>query len=120
MQFDTLCNFLGNSVPGGAEYNSLGGDLGSPGNFNGFFSVEENLVNGFSIYPNPSNGVVTLRTTTGGSKNIQVMNSLGQVVMQVTNDEQETVITLNDLPKGLYIVRLEAGGKQASQTLVLN
>ena len=59
---------------------------------------EINTESVFSLYPNPTTGVVNI--TTNGSVNAIVYNTLGDVVMKTT----ETNIDLKDLSSGVYFV----------------
>ena len=60
--------------------------------------VGENAENQFKVYPNPSNGVVTIE----GIGHLTVMNLLGQ---EILTQEIEGKTTL-ELPKGVYFLRL--------------
>jgi hypothetical protein len=64
----------------------------------------------FNVYPNPTNGAVTLQFVSTGTKvDLQVMNNLGQLVLvqslQTTVGDNSQVINLPQA-KGLYFVRL--------------
>ena len=64
-----------------------------------------------SIFPNPSNGVVSIGMPSfkGGKQNIQIINSLGQICFDKDfNLSNQAVVdlNLNDLPEGLYIVKV--------------
>ena len=57
---------------------------------------------GWTIYPNPSNGEITLKGVPFGS-DIQVFNSVGQMVLsQKMNSER---LSLSQLPGGTYLVK---------------
>ena len=77
-------------------------------NINSFgFSEEELIVTSldgftesyFSVFPNPTTGIVTLST----ESNYQVMNSLGQKIVSGNG----TSIDLRSQPKGMYLLQVE-------------
>lgn len=83
-------------------------------NFNArnLVSVEEENPNGmagFQIYPNPTDGMVTISTTDEISS-ATVMDMLGNVVMSAGFQSATTKYTLDisPLPRGMYVVRVEA------------
>jgi len=79
--------------------------------------VTENQENTLSIYPNPSNGFVTVETE--GSNNISVYNIAGQNVYNQQIDET-TTLNLSNLEKGTYmIVVSNANGESAKQIIVI-
>lgn len=74
---------------------------------------EENLSNAFVIFPNPFSTQTVLQTDNPlKSATLTVDNCLGQTVKQIRNISQQT-ITLNrdNLPSGLYFVRLTQDNK---------
>jgi hypothetical protein len=60
-----------------------------------------------AVYPNPNNGLFTLKVDSKNAKNIYVYDMLGKIVYEkiATTDEQFNIdITKN--PKGLYVIRV--------------
>ena len=68
-------------------------------NVSTMLAVDENMENGFTIYPNPAQG----RFTVEGSGKMVVTNLLGQTVLTKEIDGKETV----ELPRGMYFVKLD-------------
>ncbi len=71
--------------------------------------LEENEV-GFSIYPNPSNGILfvqTLRATSLPAQTYRITNLMGQTLMmgQITAETQQ--INVANLPNGLYFIDID-------------
>lgn len=66
--------------------------------------VEENNINGVTIYPNPTNGIVNIKGESINS--ITIYNSLGQViyVSDIENDMFE--INMKQFGTGMYMVKL--------------
>lgn len=80
-------------------------------------SIESNL----SVYPNPSQGNVTVNTgSTSGKLNIYVMDNTGRIVNQYINVSTSNT-RINNLKKGLYtlkIVNTETGEQSAQRVVV--
>lgn len=71
---------------------------------------ENDVLDGVTVFPNPTNGVVNMRTSNAGTHNVEVTNVLGEVVGQTTF-AGSTTLDLTELAKGVYMVRVfnEAG-----------
>jgi hypothetical protein len=83
-------------------------------------SVNENEVNTLSIYPNPSNGLVNIKSN-GNIRKIQVLNSLGQTIYTQANIGSKPVISL-DLSdfSGVYLIRMtDVNGQQMIRKIIL-
>lgn len=78
---------------------------------------DETITNGFSIYPNPSNGEVTINLTTLGSNNsVTVTTIAGQKVASLKNASTHSL----SLNSGLYFVSVQVNdGKTYSQKLIV-
>lgn len=85
-----------------------------------FFSkstgIAETSENTANIYPNPSNGIVTLDTEESG--NVRVYNTAGQMVF-TTNVEGKTVLNLSDLEKGTYLMVLTNNFGESSKKVIV-
>ena len=74
-----------------------------------------NLVNSTSImkqeedrvrvFPNPTNGVVTIMGKLNGTT-LQVYNVLGAQVMQRELSSEQNLLDISDLPSGVYMFRI--------------
>ncbi len=89
-------------------------------------AVEENtLENGLSIFPNPSEGRVTisLNLTSSAQVNFTVTNILGAVVYQGTKalaaGEQNTTLDLSTLAQGTYTLNILADGMTATRKVTI-
>jgi len=62
---------------------------------------------GVIAYPNPTEGKLTIEssTLTEGDR-IEVYSSTGTLVKQVSADSRQTEINLGNLPKGIYVVKV--------------
>ena len=70
---------------------------------------------GFTLYPNPSRGIVTLLAGSDTPKEISVLSVLGSVVYTTTSDAKQVTLDLTKLQKGVYFVQVtEHGSKDSS------
>ncbi len=89
-------------------------DKGFMAGFNGVYEYNSSLNTGyfesadFAIYPNPSNGIFTIKTNDAKNLSWKVYNNLGQEVLNETG----TNIDLTSFASGLYLVELKANGIQ--------
>ncbi|WP_299890511.1 PQQ-dependent sugar dehydrogenase [uncultured Lacinutrix sp.] len=85
--------------------------------------IEEQFTN-FQMYPNPSNGEVTINFGSNftGTKSITIINSLGQAVKNINNLESESInFSTNSLSNGLYFVEINNNeGSKTIKKLIVN
>jgi hypothetical protein len=77
--------------------------------------VKKDAVSLFSLYPNPGNGVFTIKVSGNQSvKEVEVLNTLGELVYFKSLDEEASVLqfdlTAYELPSGVYILKLSGEG----------
>jgi hypothetical protein len=60
----------------------------------------------FSLFPNPSSGVITLELSDAGVHHIQVLNSKGSLVYEKDQFEQEEILDLSEFVQGLYLIKV--------------
>jgi hypothetical protein len=80
--------------------------------------IEANNANGYnvSVFPNPFSNEVTISGVTG---NVQIFNTLGQMVATSPIRETETISTTN-LAKGVYIVKaFDSEGKEVKTIRII-
>jgi hypothetical protein len=71
----------------------------------------------FKVYPNPSNGIVKIKTET--PVDVVVMDITGKIVYsmnQVTSDSQ---LNLSSLQKGIYMAKIMSEGTEETQKIIL-
>jgi len=78
--------------------------------------IQENQIDGFSMYPNPAKNVLNLYTQSNLSKNVQISDVLGKQLVNTTIEG--TTMELH-LQTGIYIIKVEEAGKVATQKLVI-
>jgi len=59
-----------------------------------------------SIYPNPSNGIVTIETRLETDLKIEVYNIFGELITEQLSLNQKAVLDLTNHPAGVYLVKL--------------
>lgn len=74
---------------------------------------------GVSLFPNPTNGIVNVNMAKAGSYSIEVMDLLGQVI-STTRSNGSTTIDLRSQPEGVYMVRISSEGASTVQRITLN
>lgn len=69
----------------------------------------------FQIYPNPTDGIVTIEHPEG-TKEVQVYNVVGTLILKTAVGEGTlTRIDLNEQPSGTYLIKVD--GSQVKQLI---
>ncbi|EDP70138.1 endonuclease/exonuclease/phosphatase family protein [Flavobacteriales bacterium ALC-1] len=91
------------------------------------FSINETLSTGqdhlaeSSLFPNPTNGLVTIDFKASGNYKLQVFNSLGKPVLTKTLTAKTTVLDVRALASGFYILSIQnAQGHSETHKLIKN
>lgn len=86
--------------------------------------VEESLDNRTAVYPNPSNGLVTIEISEDlvqKGMQLHVVNILGNRVLSLDNvNEMQSKLDLSTFPKGIYFLQFVSGEQQSLKKLVVN
>jgi hypothetical protein len=103
--------FLSNNGPCGMNFNPIPVDLG----------IEESTLEGadlFTVYPNPTTGVVRINgiSETGGT--IQVFDINGKLLQTITNYQAMQTIDLSGLDGNIFILRISNESKTAQKRVV--
>ncbi|MCF0049551.1 T9SS type A sorting domain-containing protein [Dyadobacter sp. LJ53] len=86
-------------------------------------SVERELPEGpeFSIFPNPSSGLITVKATNGKKFDVTITDSSGQHVSDSNSgQESELKMKLKDHKPGLYIIQIKSEDKTYSRKIIIN
>ena len=80
--------------------------------------------NEISIYPNPSNGLFSIRLNKSiNAESIDILNIHGQMVFQsdISSNSESSIIELNltSLPKGIYFIRLNSEQKTQAKKIII-
>ena len=74
------------------------------------------------MYPNPSNGDLKVKNTSGAEYEIRIFNNLGQEVIQavhVSNSDVEKTIDLSKNPNGIYFAQIKKGSESFTKKIIL-
>jgi hypothetical protein len=76
--------------------------------------VEEFPTNEYTVFPNPSNGMLTINATSDmQTANINIYSSLGSLVQTQQANGQQIVIDLSELVQGFYILEIDNGNSKS-------
>lgn len=84
--------------------------------------ISENKIVNFSIYPNPSNGILNLSDNTASITKVEINNILGQVFFKEQYYNQNTIeIDISNYPTGTYLVKIrDAKANTSTVKLIKN
>ena len=68
--------------------------------------IDESQYEGYSVYPNPTTGLVNLVLEESQTYRVQVINSLGATVSQFEFQEKKHNLDLSPHPKGIYLIHV--------------
>jgi hypothetical protein len=75
---------------------------------------------GVTLFPNPSNGSVTVNTTgLTGNIDVKISNLQGKVLFEKSLVSDSETIDLSTLPKGIYVVLISNNGMSSVDKLIL-
>ena len=80
--------------------------------------ISEPTLDGFEIYPNPSSGILHINYTPQGSR-IKLINTIGQVLVNMDSDAAQTTLDLSRFSNGLYTIMLESDGSLVSRKVLI-
>ncbi len=81
--------------------------------------VEENTVANFAIYPNPTNGLITLKTIANDDGTVEISNLQGKVVYKNMLNSNTQIIDLSANAKGVYFVTVTTTNGVEVQKMVI-
>lgn len=71
--------------------------------------ISENYLNEISMYPNPTQGIVIFEQNGHEAITYRITSLSGQFVREFKSSESKTMIQLNDLQSGVYLVEIRSG-----------
>lgn len=85
-----------------------------------FVGIEEAPSSSFAMYPNPTDGMVTIQLDELATKGtLQVMDAQGRIVVQEQFSGLQTEFNLAGFSNGIYTVRLSSESSTSTQRLIL-
>ncbi len=80
-------------------------------------SIEDNIIEGFTLYPNPVTDRLYL-TAVENIDDISIYNLLGQEVINSRPEVSNADIDMSELPTGMYVVKVRIGEQLGSYRIV--
>ena len=68
-------------------------------------SIDESAVSEIALFPNPVNDILNI-TSSETISEIEIVNTLGQVVKRIEVNADNAICNVNNLPNGIYVVRI--------------
>ena len=75
-------------------------------------------VKGLRVYPTLTKGDVNISTSYGELDRVEVLNANGQTMMSLQNMGSSTVISLSDMPDGIYMIRVTTAAGTSTTKVV--
>ncbi|MDN3723249.1 T9SS type A sorting domain-containing protein [Aequorivita sp. SDUM287046] len=79
--------------------------------------TENNTINDFKLYPNPSKEVLNL-SAQNYIEHVSIYSVLGQKVLEISPQQNEATINVASFNPGVYILKLTINGKSATHKFV--
>jgi len=80
--------------------------------------LNEEFLSGVSVYPNPSEGEVTITNESGSTSSVVVYDLVGNVILS-TEVSSITTIDLSSVAGGMYVVKVSNGSATFSENVVI-
>ena len=77
------------------------------------------VVNSFSVFPNPSSGLVNLKVTENIFNTCEVYGIDGKLILTSLIDQNQSLLNLNIPNKGMYIIKLNGRTSTATQKVII-
>ncbi len=68
--------------------------------------ITENNTNAIRIYPNPTNGIITIQQLNNTLSTIEIFNATGQLIFSSGLSQQISTVDISTLSQGLYFIKL--------------
>ncbi len=72
----------------------------------------------FKVFPNPANSVLNISAPKNGATSFEIFNALGKKLKE-GSFKNETTFEVDDLPKGIYFIKLKHAGFENVQRLYI-
>ncbi len=83
-------------------------------------SVSEFSANSIKVYPNPSNGILTISTDDYDVEGIEILSIDGKIVYSNNKVSNRTTIDITNFEKGVYILNTIIDGTKVSKKIIKN
>lgn len=82
----------------------------------GSVGIQENTPNSIGLYPNPTENTLQLKTAQNGT--LQFFSTQGRIIYETTLNN-DVLVNVSHLPRGLYVVKLTDATSVAQQKIIL-
>jgi hypothetical protein len=102
-------------------YRLVQNDFDSHATTSGIIAVECTTDEEFTVYPNPSGGLINIMAKDINQKNILVYNNMGQCIhpQVIASDNAHCSINLYGQPKGIYFITVAGDSQSTSKKITL-
>ncbi|WP_188112263.1 T9SS type A sorting domain-containing protein [Aquimarina sp. RZ0] len=73
---------------------------------------------GINIYPNPIISTISISLEEINDSSVQIMNIIGNVIIDKKMESKMTHIDLQDMPKGMYLMRIRSNNKTVIKKVI--
>ena len=80
-------------------------------------NVNENMLDGMMIYPNPTRGGLNIKAE--GITRITISNTLGQVVYDINTNSNDEIVDMSQYEAGIYMVRVMTDNGVSTRRITL-
>ena len=80
-----------------------------------------NMQNSIKIFPNPSSGVISVLLPVNNiPATLKTYNLFGKIVYEITLFDEETTIYYNEIPTGIYFIKVQTDNYNIVKKLLIN
>jgi blue copper oxidase len=76
-----------------------------------------NFKNNFSIYPNPTTGILNIKSKDNDKFSITIFNTLGKGIEE-TQSIQHLQLNINNYPTGIYFIQIQTGNNLITKKII--
>jgi len=76
---------------------------------NEIVNIENNVENNITIYPNPTNGIVNIKSVSALKNNVIITDITGKIIHNENYTDKIISINISNSPTGIYIIRISDG-----------
>ena len=95
--------------------------LGCKATFNytvSFANSINSIINGISIYPNPTTGIINFNFTNKEIKNLKITNLTGKTIYEKSEIKQIEAFDLSEFSTGIYIITIQSNNEIFTTKLI--
>ena len=81
--------------------------------------AEQTPNNGATIYPNPANDYITIKTNSNKKQVITITDITGKIIYTTTILSEKTIINTKDFSQGVYAVQVQAGDAVETRKVIV-